>query len=754
MSRVTPQQSSFNGGEISRRLFARIDQTLHSIACAEMTGFAPLVEGPAEAMPGFIHVQQAPGPTKLFRFEYSATQGHVVEASADQFRVYTNDALIVDGGGAPVVVASPYDWSELQQLKTHQSYDVLYCFNPGIAPQEFSRTAPTAFEFNPLEMTGGPFDPRNKNETLRVSASAFSGTITLTATAPLFVATDVGSLFQIEAEDFGDTPAWEPGITVTTGALRTSAERVYRCISGGRTGGLQPIHTEGVEWDGMGTGTDINDKAAPGVQWEYLHDKYGICRITAFTNSQTVTAAVTRRLPFSSVGVYTYTGGYYEAEWGAYTPPGVTYSYGTWRWRFGAFSDTRGWPTAGCIWNERLCLVKGATVYGSVSGDFNDFHSINELGEVSNDMAFTATISDPNPIVELVSDEKLLLFTAGGCHALGPSSAAEGIGPKNLRVDRQHHAGASTADAVQLDGRTLTIGRCGTRIFETDFDPGRLIEAPLDLTRYARHITAPGVLAVAQQRHPHNHIWALRGDGALVCMNYLPDENVLGAAQRPLADGVLARSMVSITDPAGKFDQVWIAAELDGNWHVLRMAPWREDGESDDTGVMLDMAVEDVADPPRANFSVALLAGRTVDVVADGNYYQMEAAAGTGAFVLPQVVSRIVVGLPYEAALEILAIEAGGDSGPARGKMARIARATLEVIDARGLFFGSPGALQACEQVAGDSEGQAAFAPYTGFHIIERAGDDTRDPRLRVERRAPFQATIAAIGCQIETQGR
>lgn len=756
MSRVAPVQSSFNGGEVSRRLQARIDQSLYAISASKMVGWAALVEGAAEAMPGFIHVEQAPGPIRLFRFEYNTTQGHVVEASQYLWRVYTNDALIRDGSGDPVEIVSPYAYADLAQLKVLQSFDVLYCFHRDYQPRKFVRNGPADFAFELMEFTDGPFDDRNDNKAHTLSASAVEGTITLTSSIALFAATDVGRLVKIEIADFGTTPAWEPGITVTAGQLRVSLERVYRCVQGGRTGSWQPAHTEGVEWDGMGSGTDINNNAAGGVQWEYVHDLFGIARITAFTSATVVQAVVLRRLPFTAVSNnYVWTGGYYSGSWGSYVPPGtLSYAYGTWRWSLGAFSNTSGWPECGEVWLERLCLAKDSTVYGSVAGDLESHAEVNDLGELSNDQAFIATIPDSNAIVEMVGGERLLLFTASGCHAIGPASAAQGVGPRNLRRDRQHHSGSSAVAAVPLNGRTLTVSRCGTRIHETEFTVQRQVETALDLTRYARHISGPGFTALAVQHFPHNMIWALRADGVLTCASYLPEEEVLGMSRRKLASGMAARSLVSITDPDGRFEQVWIAAEFNGAWHVLRMAPWREDGESDINAVMVDMAFTFEGEPT-ASFTAPLLAGREIEVMADGVWHTVVAAVGTGAFSLPAPASKVVAGLPFEAVLDQLAIEAGGDNGPARHKTARIGRAWCEVIDARGIWFGVEGNMQPLEQLAKEWTDEGALVPYSGFlDALEVVGDYTRSPKLRIERRAPMQATIAAIGCEVEVKAR
>lgn len=756
MSRVAPVQSSMNGGEVSERLRARIDQSLYRIAAAEMTGWIGLVEGAMEAMPGTIHVAQAPGPIRLFRFEISATEGHVIEGSDALFRIYTNDALLTDGDELPVEVISPYPFNDVVQLKTHQNFDVLYLFHRNYQPRRLVRTSPDTFALELIEFNDGPFDDRNKDRDLRVSASALTGDVLLTATGPIFAATDVGRLAKMEVEDFGDIPVWEPGVTVNAGDLRVSLERVYRAAANGRTGTWQPAHTEGLEWDGMGTGTDINGNPAAGVQWEHVHDRFGIAKITEYIDAQAVNATVLRRLPFSAVsGNYEWDDGYWDPDSGTYVPPGpIDYDYGTWRWSLGAFSNTTGWPECGAVWLERLCLAKDATVYGSVAGDFDSHAEVNELGELSNDMAFIATVPDPNPIVEMVPGERLQLFTANGCHVLGGDNAATGIGPRNLRRDRQHHSGSNRADAVPLNGRTLTISRCGTRIFETEFNLQRQLDTAMDLTRYARHICRPMLESLAVQYLPHNIVWGQRSDGHLVAASYLPEEEVLGMAQRRMAEGLAVRDIVSITDSDGRFDQVWLAAEFGGNWHVLRMAPWREDGESDDTGVMVDMAVTYEGEP-ETDFTAPLLAGLDIEVVADGVWYSATAAEGTGAFSIDKPASRVVAGLPYKAAFETLNIEAGGDNGPARHKMARIGRAWLEVINSRGLWFGEPGNLQPMEQLDPAFFNDNALLPFSGFlPAAEQAGEHTRAPRLRVERRAPFQATVAAVGCEIDVKGR
>ncbi|MEB3213167.1 MAG: hypothetical protein VKL39_17580 [Leptolyngbyaceae bacterium] len=755
MSRVAPILTSFNGGAVSRRLGARIRQAFHEISLSEMVGFAPFVEGTAEAMPGTIHVSELLGAARLFRFEFNTTQGHVLAFSEGQVEIFTNDELIA-------TIASPYTYAQAKALRVHQSFDVLYCFHPELQPRKFVRTGATTFAFELLELAGGPFELRNNDRTIRVSADALTGAVNLESTEDLFAATDVGGLFRMEAEDFGDVTSWEPYITVTLGQLLTWNERVYR-VAGGkadgegkyRTGSVQPLHTEGVEWDGIGQGLDRNGDQAAGVQLEYLHDRFGVIRLTAFTDAQNVAGTVERRLPFSAVagagtGNYTYTGGYYAEIFEEYAPPtgAVTYAYGTHRWSFGSFSDTRGWPRCGAIWEQRLCLAKDSTIYGSVKYDLENFAELNELGEVSADMAFIEEIDDPNSIEHFVPEDTLLALTRGGMWALGPSNAAAGVGPGQTRSIKQNDAGCGDPLPVTINSRTAFVDQSGTRIYETDFSPQRRTEQELDLSRYARFMGNAGWTALAQQQQPFNHIWGARGDGTMTCAAYLPEEEVLGFAERQMAPGLAVRDVVSITDPEGRFQQVWIAAEYGGAWHMLRMAQWRLDGQSDLTGCVLDMAGEYDGEPTDT-FSHPVLPSTAIAVVADGVLYRLTTDA-EGGFTLPRAHGRAVYGLEFPAWMESLDFEAGGDNGPAMGRKAKWHRTLARVIDARGLAFGPPDALLDMEtERANPGEAIPAF---TGFLFHEASGDHSRMPRLRIERRAPFQSTIAAWGGELSVE--
>lgn len=458
-------------------------------------------------------------------------------------------------------------------------------------------------------------------------------------------------------------------------------------------------------------------------------------------------------------------GEYYDPAWPTYTPPsgGVNYSYGTWRWRFGAFSDRRGWPSSGRVWNERLALFKDSSGYLSVVGALTDFSERNELGEITADQAFSFTIKDANPIRGAIADTDLLIITSAGMWALRPSNAAQGVGPTNYKVAPQSNEGMAPGMPVELDGRFLYVGKSRRKVVEAALDAQRDRQAPLDLSRYARHIgaAATSFQELVAQKDPSRLVWARRKDGSLAVAAYVPEEQVLGWATRPMADGMVVETIAGIVDPAGELDQIWLGVSYGGAWHVLRMAMVRQEGDDEDP-VMLDMAAEFEGATAAATWGpVPWLAGKTVQVQASDGDGLPSVAYGditvdaSGHFTLPNPHKRGAVGLPFPCRFVPLPLGTGPGNAPLLSQKRRISRISLDVLEARGLWLVLSGRTETpIEQMQGDSPTVQGFKPDVGVRIKEDCGDYTRTSDIAIERRLPFATTIRAVQTAINVGGR
>lgn len=766
MSRVSPIQTNFNGGELSPYMLGRIDHEVYGISTAKMVGWIPRPQGGMEACPGFEFVEKATGPCRLIPFEPYVTQGHVIEASNALFRFYTNDVLLRNGGGDPVTVATPYSYADVLSLNAVPSNDVVYLFHGDHQQRLLVRDGATDFSLSALELENGPFADRNNDEAKLVSFNGVTGNVVISCTHPIFESGDVGGLFEVEASDLGRIPSWEPGITVAMGDLLQWNGRVYQVVGAGvslKTGTVQPFHSRGVEWDGIGKGKDINDKDAGGVQLAYLHDMFGRLKITGFISATQVNATVTRRLPLTVASAYSFSdygyGGYipgggfdpgdYEYESGG----GGTYTTGTWRWRFGAFSQRRGWPQGGAIFDQRLYLWKDDTIYASVAGALHDFDRLDENGDATTDSAFTGTIDNPNPIRWMLAGSELFVGTAVGEHVLRQASQAKGIGFDNVKLTAQSNAGSASVRPIEKDGRPIFIQRNGRKLL-------MMIEERVekytteDLTRYADHIGNSPFVEFCWQREPLQLIWAVREDGVLACANAMPSEQVLGWCRRPLAPGLAARSVCSITLPDGRRDQLWTVAEREGEWWVMVQAPFRQAGEADATAIMADAALR-YTGAPVTQVAAPHLAGQDVDVVADGAWLGRMTADAEGWVSLGRSARDVMMGLPFDAYVDLLPIEAGGDSGPAQGKMKRNGRLLVRVHQSLGLrLIVQQSAARNLENQMGNSPMDSALPLVTEDIINDMVGTWDRAGQVRLERIAPKQCTVLAIGVTTETAQR
>lgn len=750
MGRTTPYQASFNGGELSERMMGRADQSAYAISGEKLENFVPLVQGPLLKRSGTRHVAAAKGPCILIDYEFNTTQAYVIEAGAGYLRFFTNNAQILSTG-VPYEVATPYTIDQVRALDHAASGDVLYLVDGAHQQRILSRTGAESFALATFDTSGGPFDDGNSDQSITVSASNSIGSVTLTASASIFLAGHVGGLFLMEARDYAEIPAWEPDASVAADDLRCWEGRVYLMVGGAaRTGTVPPIHSEGAEWDGSGTGTDTAGNARGGVQWQYLHDRFGILKITALTSSTVVSATVLRRLPGNSAAANDYTPPIRPApgdeNWAP--PPGGT-SYAapyTWRWSFGAFSDARGWPDAVFIWNERLVLAKGNTLYGSVVGAYSDFRERNEAGEISADMAFRFTLNSPNAIRWIGGDEKLLIGTSKKEHVAGPASNAGAAGPLNFKAPAHSSTGSAPVRPVEVSGRHLFVERSSRRLMELDYGIERDRFEPDDLTVMAEHIGRAGFAWLAWQQSPHSLVWGGMADGTLAAMTYLPKQEVRSWCRATLAEGSAARWGCCIPDPGGQRDQLWLAVERAGAWWIERLEAFWETGDARNSAFFVDHGLSYAGAPASVISGLDHLAGEEVAVLADGSPVPALTVSAAGAITLARPASSVHVGKAYRATFKSLRLEAGGDDGSGQGKVKRLHKLVIRVLETLGLRYAVQGEdyTPIEHRLASDNLSEAVPL-YTGDVQLDCIGIYERNGQVEIESFQPLPACILAL---------
>jgi len=212
MPEFGPIQSNFTTGEISPRLYGRVDLPRYQHAVALMKNFRVISHGGATRRPGTRYVATVKTPSagkvRLIPFSFSDSQEYILELGDLYARFYTLNGQLINAG-SPVELVTPWAIADVFGLRFTQKADTMYIFHKNYACRKLQRTSATSFSLTQVDFTDGPYYPIGFSSQLptttgiTITPSATTGSITLTASAAIFVAGHVGSQWRIK-----DSAAW------------------------------------------------------------------------------------------------------------------------------------------------------------------------------------------------------------------------------------------------------------------------------------------------------------------------------------------------------------------------------------------------------------------------------------------------------------------------------------------------------------------------------------------------------------------
>ena len=157
MAKITPYQASFTSGELSPKLWGRIDLDQYYNAGAEVLNFGVLPYGPLTRRNGTEYVATAKSSAvRLVSFTYSINQSVIIELGDHYARFYYMGGQILTGGGAVYEVATPWAAADVPGLRFAQSGDILFYAHKSYAPGKFSRYGWTDWRFEAITFTAQP----------------------------------------------------------------------------------------------------------------------------------------------------------------------------------------------------------------------------------------------------------------------------------------------------------------------------------------------------------------------------------------------------------------------------------------------------------------------------------------------------------------------------------------------------------------------------------------------------------------------
>lgn len=760
MAKASVALTSFNAGEFSPLLDGRIDVQKYPNAASVLENFIPTVQGPIKKRAGtwYVNETRGSGQCVLVPFEFSVTQAYIIEFGDHYVRFHAANAqtgtrgTIVDSAGKPIEVYTPYAIGHIlnadgsSKLRYAQSGDMLYVCCPGFPVYVLKRYSATSFVFERMYFKGGPFEDLNSTETT-VHASGAYGTITLKASAGIFKASHVGSLFYIEKGGNAAHEQWTYKEPVPVGGLyRQSGNNVYMANNVGWCGTVKPTHTEGMEYDGSPIfdyfpGT-TEQGIMPPVGWHYQDSGYGIVRITKFIDAQTVEGWVELKLPVITVSA----------------------SNATKRWAFGAWNDSAGYPTSVAFFRSRLWFARGQKLWSSVAEGFDDFSAKN-FGEVTADMGISITLSSGqiNDIQWLLPDKDLIAGTAAGEFSIGELSNGDALGPSNIRAVLQSEYGSKSIQPVKNGSSILFMQRAGIKAREFFYSMGNDGYSSSDAAIMSEHITYGngrtintrgdkmfGVTQMAFVQEPDPIIWMLRTDKQLIGFTWSNEQEVKGW-HRHVTDGEI-ESIAAIPAVEGDREELWLCVKRGDKRYIECMAYMYRSGMDVAKQFYVDCGLSYNGDAVIALSGLEHLEGSEVAILADGAAIHNQVVKN-GSIKLTMPAQQVHVGLPYAARYKSMRIEAGAADGTAQGKTKRINKVAFRLADTGNGKYGPDfNHMDEFLMRYPDHAMDKGVPLFTGDMVVNFQDDYNRNGYIAFESNLPTNATLVGIYPQINTQ--
>jgi len=571
-------------------------------------------------------------------------------------------SAFVSGGtvGKIVEVTTTYSVDDIFEINHVQSADVIYLAHKDHAPAKLTRTTATSFTLSDIPFVDGPYLDENTTATT-LYASAATGSVTITASADLFTADDVGRYIRFREVLEIEHDLWAASTSYNDGDSVRYNGHVYEQVTGSTqtSGNTPPVHTEGTETYGA-------------IDWEYKHDDTGYVKITAFTSATVVTATVQ------------------EDDGGIAVLPDhvIGAANATKKWSLGAFGGEQGYPRAVAFYEERLYFAgttgQPQTIFGSVTADFE-----NQTPGILDDSAINITIASDqvNVIKHMIPGRFLQVLTTSSEFTLSGGTSGP-VTPTNVSVLRETTFGSSDVRPLRAGASTILIQKGQEKVKEITFDLDTDGLVGRDLTILAEHLARGGLTDMVWQQEPELVLWFVRSDGTLVGLSYDPANNTIGWHQHPLGGTGTVESITAI--PSGAEDQVYLSVKRTINGatvrHIVYMKPVYfgtdvSDAFYVDSGLTYDSTATDTIS------GLNHLEGETVQILADGSAHADKTVSG-GSVTLDRNASTVHVGYSYTSLVETLRIEAGADDGVSQGKIKRIHGVTVRFIDTVGAEVG------------------------------------------------------------------
>lgn len=331
---------------------------------------------------------------------------------------------------------------------------------------------------------------------------------------------------------------------------------------------------------------------------------------------------------------------------------------------------------------------------------------------------------------------------------------APAITPTTLTVKPTGYAGASNVQPVVTSGSILYVQAQGSFVRELSYGGA---EANYSYRTIDLSIMAPDLFEtytirqLAFSRAPDQRLWAVRSDGVLLGMTYVPEQQVYAWHQHT-TDG-LFKSVAVI--PFNNDDVLYVVVERVINGRTVKYIERRRkrkyaayaDAFFVDSGLTYAGAAVTVLT------NLWHLEGKEIDVFSEGAV-EARRAVVNGSITLDAPSTKVSVGLPINARGQMLPIALEAAEAGGQGTIKNVSEAYLRLVDSAAPQVGRSFAqLRQYPSRSVDDDYDGPPAALTEEIAITIDQDWERDGAVCFAQDKPLPLTITGIALDVETGG-
>jgi hypothetical protein len=562
--------NKFRSGELSPAMAGAVDSPAYNQGCAVLESFVLLPVTGVTKCPGLKYkesVKDHGDVTILVGCQFGKSDRYILEFGDLYMRVYTDGAQ-VDSGGLPYAKVTPYPSSVLYELVFAASQDAIYIYHGSYETRVLTRTADDDWTIEEADFRHGPLLAENTDINLTITPSDVTGDITLLASDDLFEEGHIGSVMKIGYSAVDATlskifyATLDPNQVSDIAVVAKGSQIVYSSSDiGSFTGSVyfERSLDAGTTWETVekatvpaNIGNTISSTDMDAIyrfRAENLADILAPCGYSC-------TAAITAPANGTVYGYVEITDVTDAKNADATVTATLGAAEATHKWSQSAWSGENGYPACGVMHEQRLFSAatddQPMTLwFGRTFLTASDYLVM--LAGTNDSDAGGRSIPHPGSIQWMISTWLLLIGTDTGIFKGYGSTTEQPITPSNCHIVGQCPTGACRLPPIPIAGQIVYGGINARRVYEIVYSDDTRMYDPEDLTEFAEHVTAGGIVQWAFQQQPYPILWAVTADGALIGCTRDKRTDLKGWFRRT-TDG-LVESVAVI--PGDTQDEVW-----------------------------------------------------------------------------------------------------------------------------------------------------------------------------------------------------